>query len=90
VSDHPEDEPKALVTVTLELPIGLLAAYDGLVEDRLYPDRASALLHGLVESWRHNEGSFHTVRLDLRRERDQDETVSEAASGEEDSKDSGS
>lgn len=59
------NEPTETVSVTLALPGGLLKAYDGLVESGIYPDRESALLHGLVESWRHAQGTYYMLRLDL-------------------------
>ncbi|WP_424934771.1 hypothetical protein [Amaricoccus macauensis] len=83
MSDHPDDGPGELVTVTLQLPTGLLDAYDALVESGIYPDRESALLHGLVESWRQHRGSYHTIRLDLVDREGQGgpaDTVSDAAS----------
>lgn len=80
----PAEESIRLVTVTLELPEGLLEAYDALVGKRIYPDRESALLHGLVESWRHGIGTFHSIRLDLRDEREAESRASDTASGRED------
>jgi hypothetical protein len=58
-------EPAEPVRVALDLPAGLVRDYDALVEDDIYPNRESALLHAIVESWRHNRGSFHRVRVDL-------------------------
>jgi hypothetical protein len=79
MSDNNTDEPAGPVTVTLELPAGLVRAYDALVEAAVYPDRESAILHGLVESYRHNMGSFHTVRVDLDWRRDEQDREAEAA-----------
>jgi hypothetical protein len=59
------DQPAEPVRISLEVPAGLVQAYDGLVKDGIYPSRESAMLHAMVDSWRHNRGSFHTVRIDL-------------------------
>lgn len=86
----PAKEPVRLTIVTLELAEGLLEAYNSFVSERIYPDRESALLHGLVDSWRHNTGSFHSIRLDLRDERDAENRVSTPAAGTEDIQGTGS
>ena len=60
MSDTTPDEPPRpeTVPVTVDVPVGLLASYDGDVERGLYATRESALLHGLVESARHHGGSY--------------------------------
>lgn len=52
------------------MPTGLVRAYDALVDDDIYSSREDALLHAIVESWWHNRGSFHSIRLDLVRGKD--------------------
>jgi hypothetical protein len=64
-SAQPPEQPAEPVQVGLELPAGLFRDYNRLVEDGIYSDLETALLHALVESWRHSRGSFHTVRVDL-------------------------
>ncbi|WP_111432061.1 hypothetical protein [Rhodobacteraceae bacterium DSL-40] len=88
----PVEEPKRLVSISLELPSGLLDAYDELVESGIHPDRESALLHGLVETWRQHRGSYHTIRLDLLNQPgpgDPPDTAAEAASNDDASGESG-
>jgi hypothetical protein len=63
--DAKPEQPAEPIRVELDLPAGLARDYDRLVEDGIYSDLKTALLHALVESWRHNRGSFHTVRFDL-------------------------
>jgi hypothetical protein len=63
-STQPTDSVEP-VQVTLDLPAGLVRDYDRLVQDDIYPTRESALLHAIVDSWRHNRGSFHRIRVDL-------------------------
>jgi hypothetical protein len=60
-----EPTPPTMIPVTIEIPDGLLAGYDGDVELGIYPSRESALLHGLVESSRHHRGRYSTLRIDL-------------------------
>lgn len=62
-------EPKS-VSITLEVPIGLVEEYDEFVERGIYLSREEGLRHGLVEAWRHDRGLFYTIRLDLLRSED--------------------
>jgi hypothetical protein len=62
---QPPNDPTEPVQVTLDLPAGLARSSDGLVEPGIYPNRESALLHAIVESWRHTRGSYHTIRVDV-------------------------
>lgn len=78
-TQHAPNEPAEPVRVTLALPAGLVRHYDGLVEQEIYPDRESALLHAVVESWRYNRGSFHRVRLDIGPGRDWQDDLDEPA-----------
>ncbi|WP_424934433.1 hypothetical protein [Amaricoccus macauensis] len=85
------DTSMQLVSVTLSLPSGLLAAYDALVDQQIYPDRASALLYGLVRSWYFDQGTFHSIRLDIKSKDDQTEDPAfEKADAEEDPENSAS
>jgi hypothetical protein len=72
MSDTIPDEPTRPETlpVTVNVPVGLLARYDGDVERGIYGTRESALLHGLVESARHHGGRYSTLRVDLLRPTD--------------------
>jgi hypothetical protein len=70
-SAQPPEQPAKPVRVGLELPAGLFRDYNRLVEAGIYLDLRAALLHAPVESWRHNRGSFHTVRLDLAQREEQ-------------------
>jgi hypothetical protein len=81
-SAQPPEQPAEPVRVGLELPAGLARDYRQLVEDGIYPHLETALLHALVESWRHNRGSFHTVRLDLARPEERQAGEGEPASDE--------
>jgi hypothetical protein len=88
MSDEPEiPEPARpeTVSVTIEIPVGLLAGYDGDVEKGIYASRESALIHGLVESARYHGGRYSTLRVDLLRPSDRrpdtpfdDESVDDA------------
>lgn len=78
------ETPTQRVKVTLSLPAGLLAAYDALVDSQIYPDRASALLHGLVQSWHFDQGTFHSIRLDLKSKDRTEDPASEMSDAEED------
>jgi hypothetical protein len=67
----PEEPPRPeTVPVTVNVPVGLLASYDGDVERGIYASRECALLHGLVESARHHGGRYSTLRVDLLRPTD--------------------
>ncbi|WP_424934464.1 hypothetical protein [Amaricoccus macauensis] len=81
----PEKEPMGPVSVTLELPAGLVRAYAALAEEGIYPSCESAMLRGLIESWRHNKSPCRTNRpsfLDQPGEADPADTASEAASAD--------
>ncbi len=59
-------EPPEMVAVTVSVPASLLAGYDREVSAGYYASREEALRHGLIESWRHHQGNYSTVRVDLR------------------------
>lgn len=67
---QPPDEPMEAIQFMLKLPFGLVRDFDALVDMGIHADPQRALPHAIVESWRHNRGSFHTLRLDLRNAQD--------------------
>jgi len=62
---EPGDDPTEPVRVELILPAGLVSEYDDLVRRGIYLSRGDAIRHAIVTGWRHDHGSFHTVRLDF-------------------------
>jgi hypothetical protein len=84
MSDTQPNDPAEPGQVTLDLPAGLARSYDGLVEAGIYPNRESALLHAIVESWRHTRGSYHTIRVDIDQTPDAVEPEPEGSEGPED------
>jgi Arc/MetJ-type ribon-helix-helix transcriptional regulator len=65
-SDEPQIGPThPTVPVTVSIPEGMLRDYDGDVERGLYADREAALLDALVEGWRHHQGRYSTLRVDI-------------------------
>ncbi len=59
-----------MVEVTISIPASLLADYDRDVTAGYYASRDEALRQGLMESWRHHNGSYSTIRVDLRHPED--------------------
>jgi Arc/MetJ-type ribon-helix-helix transcriptional regulator len=70
MSDVTDDEPRhpdpEMIEVTFRVPARLLADYQEGVRSGYYAGIDEALRHGLVESWRHNQGRYSTLRIDLR------------------------
>jgi Arc/MetJ-type ribon-helix-helix transcriptional regulator len=65
--------PLEPVEVTLEMPGRLFRDYNRLVEAGLYLSVEEALRQAVIASWRHERGTYHTLRIDPA-DRDVDET----------------